>query len=92
MVLQLHSFLTSALVGGEWSPLLFCHLPLVKEFQVPIEYKIGWAPEAVWMFRTGDYSLAPARSQILYHPVCCVNMDSVLFSKYEGIVSLNSIY
>jgi hypothetical protein len=40
---QIHVFLTSALVGGEWSA-----LPTGKEPPVPIGQEVGWTSEPVW--------------------------------------------
>jgi hypothetical protein len=48
--LWLHSFLTSALDGGEWPPHTPDALPLGKEHPVPIERETGWAPEPVMSF------------------------------------------
>jgi hypothetical protein len=44
-----HSFLTSALEGGEWSALRPGRaLPPDKEPPVPTVQEAGWAPEPVW--------------------------------------------
>jgi hypothetical protein len=39
---QIHSFLTSALVGGEWSA---SHAPTALP-PVPIRQKVGWTPQS----------------------------------------------
>jgi hypothetical protein len=47
-----HSFLTSALEGGEWSaPRSGRPLPPGKEPPVPTVQEAGWAPEPVWTQR-----------------------------------------
>jgi hypothetical protein len=33
-------------------------LPPRKQFPVPIGQEAGWAPEQVWMLRSGEYSLS----------------------------------
>jgi hypothetical protein len=46
---EIHIFLTSALVGGEWStsrPSRFN--PEIKVPQVPIGQETGWVPEPIW--------------------------------------------
>jgi len=43
---QLHTFLTLALGGGDWSA--HAALPLEKEPPVPIEEEASWALEPVW--------------------------------------------
>jgi hypothetical protein len=51
-----HSFLTSTLDGGEWSP---SH-PLEKQPLVSIEGEARWTPLLVWMTWSKEKSLAPA--------------------------------
>jgi hypothetical protein len=38
---QIHIFLTSALVGGEWSASRPCHFTPGKEAPAPIGYEVG---------------------------------------------------
>jgi hypothetical protein len=44
---QLHSFLTSALDGGEWSMPRPSRITPTKESQAPIVQEAGWAREPV---------------------------------------------
>jgi hypothetical protein len=48
---KIHVFLTSALVGGEWSA-----SPSGKEPLLPIGHEAEWAPEPVWMTHGGEKS------------------------------------
>jgi hypothetical protein len=45
---QIHVFLASALVGGEWSDTRPGRFTPVEKPPVSIVYKGGWAPEPVW--------------------------------------------
>jgi hypothetical protein len=45
---QLHSFLTSALDGSEWSASQPGRFPPGKSPTLPIGYGTGWAIEPVW--------------------------------------------
>ena len=45
MEVQLHSFLTLALDGGEWSASRCCYLTSGKAALVPMEQKAGYAKE-----------------------------------------------
>jgi hypothetical protein len=45
---QIHVFLTSALVGSEWSVSRFGFLPPEKMLQVPVGQETGWVPVPVW--------------------------------------------
>jgi hypothetical protein len=44
---QIHVFLTSAPIGGEWSASRPGRFTLGKELPVPIVYEVGWTPEPV---------------------------------------------
>jgi hypothetical protein len=44
----IHIFLTSALIGGEWSDSRLGRFTPGKESLVPIVYEDGWIPEPVW--------------------------------------------
>jgi hypothetical protein len=48
MEVQLHIFLTSALVAGEWLASCPGRFTPGKETPLPIGYEIGWTPEPVW--------------------------------------------
>jgi hypothetical protein len=56
---QLHSLLTSALDGGEWSD----SLPRGRSPQYPVE--TGWASEPVWTLWGRKKFLAPAGNRTL---------------------------
>jgi hypothetical protein len=45
---QINIFLTSALVGGEWSASRPGRFTPGKKTPVPIVYEVGWTPEPVW--------------------------------------------
>jgi hypothetical protein len=51
-----HSFLTSALNGGEWSKILPIALPSRKQ---PWKKEAEWAPGPVWLLQRKGTSLAP---------------------------------
>jgi hypothetical protein len=44
----IHRFLTSELVGGEWSASRPCRFTPGKEDPVPMLEEFGWTPEPVW--------------------------------------------
>jgi hypothetical protein len=57
---QLDSFLTSALDGGEWSASRPGRvLPLPKGPPVPTGKEAGRAPEPVWIYRLEEKILSP---------------------------------
>jgi hypothetical protein len=58
----LHIFLTSELVGGDWSPAGPTELSHRLEPPVLIRYEAGSAPEAEWMLRRKVKPLALARN------------------------------
>jgi hypothetical protein len=61
---QIHSFLTSALEGGERSASRPGRaLPPGKEPPVPIVQEAGWAPEPVWTQRLEEKSFSPSRNR-----------------------------
>jgi hypothetical protein len=61
-----HSFLTSALDGGEWSASRpSCTLALGKGAPVPIVHEAGWAPELVWTQKLQEKSLCLRRGSNL---------------------------
>jgi hypothetical protein len=67
-----HVFLTSALVGDEWSPSRPGRFtPGVKD-TVPLEYEARWAPEPVWTIWRSENS-CPHRDTnsdlFVVHPV-----------------------
>jgi len=47
---HLHTFLTSALDGDEWSGSRPGHFIPRERVPLLIEQEAGWAPEPVWMF------------------------------------------
>jgi hypothetical protein len=47
-------FLTSTLVGGEWSASRSCRLIFGERHPVPIGEKVGRAPEPVWTTRRSE--------------------------------------
>jgi hypothetical protein len=49
--IQLRTFLTSALDGGEWSVLRPGRVTAWKEPLIPVWLEAGWAPEPVWTRR-----------------------------------------
>jgi hypothetical protein len=51
-----HVFLTSALVGGEWSASRPDSFTPGENPPVPIGYEAGWAPEPVWTTWGGESS------------------------------------
>ena len=51
-LVELHSFLNSALDGGDWSA-----SPTGRE---PIQQGAGWAPELVWVLYGTEKATAPA--------------------------------
>jgi hypothetical protein len=52
----IHVFLTSALVGGEWSDSSSGRFTLGETAPVPIWQEAGWTPEPVWTARRREYS------------------------------------
>jgi hypothetical protein len=48
MYTYIHAFLTSALVGGEWSASRPGRFIPEKEPRAPIGKEAGWTPELVW--------------------------------------------
>jgi hypothetical protein len=46
--------LNLTLVGGEWSASCPCHFNPGKEPLLPVELKVGWAPDVLWMVRFGE--------------------------------------
>jgi hypothetical protein len=44
----MHVFLTSALVGAEWSASRPCHFNPCERHPAAIAQEVGWAPEPVW--------------------------------------------
>ena len=68
MEMYLHSFLTSALDGGKYSASRSGHLHRWKTFPEPIKQESRWAPQAVWMFRKRDETLASAGIRTAFRP------------------------
>jgi hypothetical protein len=67
---SLYSFLTSALVGGEWSASrLGRALPPGQEHPVSIGQKAGWVPEPVWTQTLEEKSFYACRGSNLDRPV-----------------------
>jgi hypothetical protein len=58
---QLHSFLSSALDGREWSASCLGRFTPAEENHVPIELEAGWAPEPVWNVPGEDIIYFPYR-------------------------------
>jgi hypothetical protein len=90
---EIHIFLASALVGGEWSASRPCRFPPGKEPPVPILLEVGWTPEPVWtiwrsenIYLTGTRTSAPpgrpASSQSLYP----LSYPGSVMSSYQRIL------
>jgi hypothetical protein len=72
-----HSFLTSALHGGEWSASRPVRdLALGKGPSVPIGEGAGWAPQPVWTQRLEEKSFCLCRGSNAGRPVC--SHDTIL--------------
>jgi hypothetical protein len=56
--IQIHAFLTSALVGGEWSASRLGRFISGERARVPTGYEAGWGSESVWTTWIGDKSYA----------------------------------
>jgi hypothetical protein len=65
--LYLHTFLTLAINGDDWSAPHLRHFALGKE-HCYIKHEAGWAPELIRMFWRGEKSVAPIGIQIPYLP------------------------
>jgi hypothetical protein len=60
---QVETFLTSALDGGQWSASRPAALAPRREAPVPIGMEAGWAPDPVWTLWSREESLIPAGNQ-----------------------------
>jgi hypothetical protein len=63
--IQLHTFLTLALDGGEWSASHPSHFTPEKRALVPTIKEAGWNPELVWTWWQREKFLVLARIRTL---------------------------
>jgi hypothetical protein len=94
MDIQIHIFLTSALVGGEWSVSRPAALSPGKEPEVPIIQEGWWTPEPIWTIwrRQNSWPYQDTKSDpSVVHPVASRYTDcSTLF--ICTIISFNKTY
>jgi hypothetical protein len=69
---QIHIFLTSALIGGEWSDSRPCSFIPGKDPAVPIGQEDRWAPEPLNLFTSKIYSRG---NLIRVTDICCARQN-----------------
>lgn len=63
MEVQLHSFLTSAVFGEEWSASRSGHFTSGENYLFSIEQEGGWIPKSLWILPGRDKSFTPSANR-----------------------------
>ena len=79
---QLQSFLSLPIHGGNWSTSCPSCCTLRQRIPVSIELEGGWAVELFWMFCRREKAVAPARGELSYlAPLGSANISAPYFKQ-----------